>query len=203
MNGRFWNEKVKNKHWQEQNNNSIFNINRKKKKIPSKPGIKTIFDIKFVNTISFQSCINIYTHVWKMHAVDWWREREREKREKSEAINNNRMLIISELQAHGQSCWSFACIHLNACVCDCTLHCMKQFAFAQTLKCFVIFCSVPFHRANDANRDKKKSVLQILLYFFYIYFVSLFVSLTLKFAAIFFSVIAVAVAGVRTLVCVR
>lgn len=28
---------------------------------------KTIFDIKFVNTISFQSCINIYTHVWKMH----------------------------------------------------------------------------------------------------------------------------------------
>lgn len=82
-----------------------------KKKQSSKPGTKTMFDIKFVNTISFQSCINIYTHVWTIHTRTSTGGKKTHTQHKSRAIT----VCSSHLNGRGAASPVFVlsiCLHL-------------------------------------------------------------------------------------------
>lgn len=161
------------------------------KKKSSKPGTKTIFDIKFVNTISFQSCINIYTHVWKMQHTKSERERGKWRREASQQSRAHHIWIADGPVVLSICLYLYVCVcalHETICICSNTWNASPFF--------------LPFHRANDANRDQREkkicsSNFIVVCCCCRCFHLSLFNSL------VFVGGAAVAVAVVRTLVCVR
>lgn len=100
---------------------------------------KTIFDIKFVNTISFQSCMNIYTRVYEKCICNM-SVREREPQ-------NNRMLVIS---AHRQAPFAcpFVCVRSR---CTNNLHLCKQ-----KLPTVFILCTTNAFRLVKAKAKPQK-----------------------------------------------
>lgn len=186
---------VKSKHWEKKqkiqfrgNKNDIPIVFRVRKRVQKWqklvcvrelvwwPGTKTIFDIKFVNTISFQSCINIYTHVWKMHnATDNTRPRRQSEEQKKNPTSNGHHEL-------GQSCQMITRIHRYIGM-HCTLHIISannrqsqslvhfvfvvwlhksvlltlhgQFAFVQT-KIIVPFFTICKPNNGQKQTDKKR-----------------------------------------------
>lgn len=123
-------------------------------------------------------------------------QRAREREENGgERHHNNRVLIISESQT-GQSCCPFACI----CMCV-FVHCMKQFAFAQTHEMPRHFFYHFTERMMQIETNEKKKICSsnfiVVCCCCRCFHLSLFNSL------LFVGGAAVAVAVVRTLVCVR
>lgn len=155
-----------NKHWQQQRNNNSNTYTGKKKS--SKPGTKTIFDIKFVNTISFQSCINIYTHVWKMQHTKSERERGKWRREASQQSRAHHIWIADGPVVLSICLYLYVCVcalHETICICSNTWNASPFF--------------LPFHRANDANRDQREKKNLFFKFYCSLLLLSLFPSLTL------------------------